>query len=1181
MVFKRFLCGEKPDTSSQRRLVISGDYDGCVPPDRNNYITTRRYNWFTFLPYSLLFQFRKLSNCYFLFIAILVQIPGLTPVNRYSTIAPLAFVLVVSELREFLEEWNASRRDLASNRADVSLLVGSKKSQDVKPGDIVKIYRDSQVPSDILVLQTSNTDGSAFVETSSLDGETNLRLKRAPASTNSIDPARLLEKGSIKVTCDEPNVDMYSFKGHVECLGQPPEDLALLNIIWRGSTVRNTDWLIGLVVYSGHDTTILLNLKSLGLIPSKTTQVENQMNRIVLFIFLLQLILCAIAASVGYAHQLPVPWYLDTATDNHYYRWQSLFFTYFILLASLIPVSLWVSVEILKLFQSWLIESTERLRQYKTTTKKHPNSPILCNSKNLHEELGQITHVFTDKTGTLTSNCMRFVGCCTAANDGKIWFDTHIDTEEKNLQLEFQGIVAPSTKLVNMLIENHESSKNSLPLLWTCLSVCHTCERIREPLTGQVSNQSVSPDEAALVSMAAECGYMFEGRPTADTIELSIRSHSEGEETTTKNTTKYSLLYEIPFTSDRKMMSVVVESVENGEIYVFSKGADSVILQKCDGTNDIAVRQSVDQFSLQGFRTLCCAYKKIARQDWRAIESQINLTRGHVYNRQTSDHSDQSDPPPNPSPISVFSAIESNLILIGCTAVEDKLQNGVAETLRALKAANIKVSMITGDKRETAINIGMSCGLISSKKNVYVMLRSGEGEQTTLMGGGAFVPLEQLQEIAAHRWHPSPDNCPIVGEYWANETRALGMTSGLILTEQVVGGGGATETNAERNHSSFSLVIDGKNLKSILGDKSSTAQLVDVLTFSQCEGVIFCRVSPQQKGDIVRLVKNKLLSGYSRGSKLRSTLAIGDGSNDVNMIKIAHVGIGISGREGSQAANSADYSVSQFSDLYRLLFVHGRWNYKRTRLFISIFLYKNFSFALTQFWFGITCGFSGQTAYDSTYLMLFNSVFGIIPLFVFGLWDMNADPDIPPRSDVENMDRNKFSWKEKIVPKLYAIATKFSSFSILSWCILGVTHSLVVFFGVFYGWSGGIAVDSSGREVTLWMASLLAYTVEVFLVSSVNIWVSELWSKIFLVSVLVFNIGIYIAFVFTYNVIPLQGNGQFAYEMAQSSMGNWTFWMMLFLLLSIAMLPLVVGKTLVSKIAPSMSTIIMNKQRQF
>jgi magnesium-transporting ATPase (P-type) len=119
----------------------------------------------------------------------------------------------------------------------------------------------------------------------------------------------------------------------------------------------------------------------------------------------------------------------------------------------------------------------------------------------------------------------------------------------------------------------------------------------------------------------------------------------------------------------------------------------------------------------------------------------------------------------------------------------------------------------------------------------------------------------------------------------------------------------------------------------------------------QCTAVVCCRVSPLQKAQIVNLIKKH---------KAAVTLAIGDGANDVSMIKAAHVGIGISGHEGRQAVLASDYSIAQFRFLQRLLLVHGRWSYLRMGLFLRYFFYKNFAFTVTHFWFAIFSAWSAQ-----------------------------------------------------------------------------------------------------------------------------------------------------------------------------------------------------------------------------
>lgn len=102
--------------------------------------------------------------------------------------------------------------------------------------------------------------------------------------------------------------------------------------------------------------------------------------------------------------------------------------------------------------------------------------------------------------------------------------------------------------------------------------------------------------------------------------------------------------------------------------------------------------------------------------------------------------------------------------------------------------------------------------------------------------------------------------------------------------------------------------------------------------------VLACRVSPKQKGDIVDLVKHRHPG--------KNTLAIGDGANDVSMIMQAHVGVGIAGLEGMQAARASDFAIGQFKFLKPLLFVHGREAYRRNADLVCYAFYKNIMYVI-------------------------------------------------------------------------------------------------------------------------------------------------------------------------------------------------------------------------------------------
>ena len=1092
------------------RVIVANDPDCCVPNNVSNNISTRKYNWWTFLPISLIYQFRMASNCYFLMLVVLVLIPGLAPVSAFSTIFPLCLILTVSEIREFIEEYQASSRDKRTNTALVNLLVGKRvESASLRPGDIVLLKRDERVPSDIVVLQTANSDGSVYAETSSLDGETNLKVRKCPSVISSLTLGSLTSE-TFSVTCEQPNVDMYSFSGQLNrSKTSESQSLSIDNVVWRGCTIRNTEWMAGLVVYAGQECKVMLNARS-GIKPSKVTCIDRQMNRNVLGIFILQIIICAIFASVGSSNfsdligAVTNPWYMMGFADQ---SWFALFFAFFVLLSFFIPVSLWVSLEMLRLLQAVMME--------------HDSSGIKCNAKNIHEELGQITHVFTDKTGTLTVNRMKFVGI---AVPGRLY---HIADDEESvvgpeMKLPFPGVTSPNPDLITLLKEALDNDLNGVEsLLFEALSLCHSCERVVEPITGRLSNQSSTPDEAALVSAAAEVGRMFTARPRPNSVLVGDL--------------QYELLHVIPFTNVRRMMSVVVRC-PSGEIKVFSKGADSSIFPKCTTGSIEEIKVSVSNFAYHGYRTLCVARRVLTESEWARLESLVKAS---------------------PSEEEVDGQVESEFEIIGVTALEDRLQDDVPETLRALKAGGIKVCMITGDKRETAINIAKACGLISSRKDVYVMLTgspSVEGadgqraESEAVVGGGAFVPLHFLDDVARTSWPR---------EYWLSEVANLGVVTSCNSAPPPVGlirNLSRESATGEEGRRNFSLVIDGKGLQTIFASEKSTQQLVDVLTFDQCESVVFCRVSPKQKGEIVRTVQKYL----QRTKGTWSTLAIGDGANDVNMINIANVGVGISGNEGAQAANSADYAITQFKDLYRLIFVHGRWNYRRTKDFIFVFIYKNFVCAMCLFWYATVSSFSAATLFESTYLLLFNSVFGIVPMFVFGAVDKDVDPDADcPPHVWQPLTVSKQYWREVVVPRLYKTGEKFSSRNFIKWCLIGIFHSVAPFYFTWGCWeyeTGAIA--DNGQVASMWMSSTLVYTAEIFLISIVTMYVSASWTRLLVWSTLIFNLGAYFLFVMVYDYIRLPGGFYPVWLIAQATLGNPGFWIILALTLVVSTAPI-------------------------
>jgi len=266
----------------------------------------------------------------------------------------------------------------------------------------------------------------------------------------------------------------------------------------------------------------------------------------------------------------------------------------------------------------------------------------------------------------------------------------------------------------------------------------------------------------------------------------------------------------------------------------------------------------------------------------------------------------------------------------------------------------------------------------------------------------------------------------------------------------------------------LALIIDGKSLTYALEKEISKTFLELAI---MCKAVICCRVSPLQKALVVKLVKKNQKS---------ILLAIGDGANDVSMIQAAHVGVGISGVEGLQAARSADVAISQFRYLKKLLLVHGSWSYQRLSKLILYSFYKNIVLYMTQFWFSFFNNFSGQIAFESWTLSLYNVVFTLLPPLVIGVFDQFVSARI--------LDR---------YPQLYMLGQRnafFTKTAFWLWVGNALYHSILCFgFSVIIFW--GDLKQSSGLDSGHWFWGTMLYLIVLLTVLGKAALISDLWTK--------------------------------------------------------------------------------------
>ncbi|KAL8106257.1 hypothetical protein AgCh_029880 [Apium graveolens] len=1000
------------------RTVFVNDRDGnSLAHFKGNSISTTKYNLLTFLPKGLYEQFRRLANCYFLMISLLSFTP-VSPVSPYTNVAPLAIVLIVSLIKEAFEDWKRLQNDKSINNSAIDLLQDQKWEstpwKKLQVGDIVRVKQDGFFPADLLFLATTNPDGVCYTETANLDGETNLKIRKALEKTwDFVTPEKASEfKGEVQ--CEQPNNSLYTFTGNL-IVQKQTLPLSPNQILLRGCSLRNTQYIVGCVIFTGPETKVMMNSMN---VPSKRSTLEKKLDKVILALFCLLFCMCLIGA-IGSAVFVSFDDYylnlkaknpseLDQFNPNQRLKVFALgIFTLITLYSPIIPISLYVTVETIKFIQSSKFINND-LHMYHAPT----NTPALARTSNLNEELGQVEYIFSDKTGTLTRNMMEFFKCSVGGETyGTGVTEIEMGAAQRNgiileegqkssNPIRDKGFNFDDARLMRGAWRN-EPNPDACKEFFRCLAICHTVLPEGEESPEKIRYQAASPDEAALVSAAKNFGFFFYRRtPT----KIFVRE-SHVERMGQIQDVSYEILNVLEFNSTRKRQSVICR-YPDGRLVLYCKGADTVIYERLAvGNNDVKkrTRDHMEQYGAAGLRTLCLAYRDLNPDTYESWNEKFIQAKSSLRDREKK--LDE-----------VGELIEKDLTLIGCSAIEDKLQEGVPSCIETLSRAGIKIWVLTGDKLETAINIAYACNLINNDMRQFV-ISSETDEIREIEDKGDQVEIARfLRETVKNELKKCHDEAK----------QHLQTTAGPKL----------------------SLLIDGKCLMYAL-DPSLRSMLLNLSL--NCSAVVCCRVSPLQKAQVTRLVR--------KGAQ-RITLSIGDGANDVGMIQAAHVGVGISGMEGMQAVMASDFAIAQFRFLTDLLLVHGRWSYLRICKVVSYFFYKNLTFTLTQFYFTFQTGFSGQRFYDDWFQTLYNVIFTSLPVIFVGLLDKDVSASL-----------------SKKYPELYkeGIKNTFFKFRVLGTvAFFSVYQSIIVYNFVTTSSSGGI--NSSGKMLGQWDASTMAFT---------------------------------------------------------------------------------------------------------
>ncbi|KAL0943869.1 phospholipid-translocating p-type [Colletotrichum truncatum] len=1004
---------DEDDPSTSRLVAVGSSQSTRFPP---NLISNAKYTALTFLPITLYNEFSFFFNMYFLLVALSQAIPALRIGYLTTYIAPLAFVLFITMGKEAYDDIARRRRDNEANAEEYTILTFdepgrglgsaqrshkrlksdsmrrgkkalnirdrlsdiqeeeerteadgglpppsssvrevSRKSRDLKVGDVLKLSKGQRVPADVVILKciTSETTsaapvietiaeesllvdteddapknasevkgketekddgggggaaGETFIRTDQLDGETDWKLRLASPLSQTLPTEEFVR---LRVTGGKPDKKVNEFLGTVELLptrrdtqGQQgtldgeeevSAPLSIDNTAWANTVIASSATTLAVIMYTGPQTRSALSTAPSR---SKTGLLEYEINSLTKILCALTLALSIILVALeGFSNTEGNVWYIKIMR-------------FLVLFSTIVPISLRVNLDMGKSAYSWFIQ-------------RDPGIPgAVVRTSTIPEDLGRIEYLLSDKTGTLTQNEMEMrkihVGTVSYANEAMDEVNSYVrqafhiqPTTDPSSQT---ALITPSSTVSNSANVGATRTRREIGSrvrdVVLALALCHNVTPTTEEEDGKtiVSYQASSPDEIAIVRWTESVGLRLAYR---DRKSMVLESTDTGREVV-----RVRILDVFPFTSEGKRMGIIVQFYEqtqstvpnlaNSEIWFYQKGADTV-MSSIVAENDWLDEETANM-AREGLRTLVVGRKRLSYEQYQEFSSSYQAASLAISGRDAGMQR------------VVSHHLERDLELLGVTGVEDKLQKDVKPSLELLRNAGIKIWMLTGDKVETARCVAVSSKLVARGQYIYTVAKLKKKDNAQ----------DHLDFLRG-----KTDSC---------------------------------------------LLIDGESLALFL-----THFRIDFVSVAvQLPTVVACRCSPTQKAEIAKLIKE-----YTK----KRVCCIGDGGNDVSMIQAADVGVGIVGKEGRQASLAADFSIEHFFHLTKLLVWHGRNSYKRSAKLAQFVIHRGLIIAVCQTMYSIAIKFEPEGLYKDWLLVGYATLYTAFPVLSLVL-DKDVDENL-------------------------------------------------------------------------------------------------------------------------------------------------------------------------------------------